>query len=537
MAHLNFNDSTALFSLVGTWIGTVCTLLGLLAVITQLRSLLQKISGDRKEWLRTAVGDWAICLRDLSPSDIGVVEQRAPSLAAWIGHNYIHNQDIVVSPYERETKSGQASWTKLFARLQIQPQDLVDLGGPHIDHQTTERKHFDDWIDTTQSDLLIDGSKISLGLTGSEFAALLILSGFSPSKFSVNGSSSTGSHLGRMYVASHGPFSQVAQMDHSSRVLSEIHDPNKLGRWTHQLNIRNCINIAIGILRFEICGQIYVLVHSDEAVSAGKSLTLTRGGFIEPHAARLLVVRRNLLSLTGISVLNPLCDLSQVQKLDFCTLFQENRWQYKLNSVPEYILRDAVALAAVHPWGLLAIIPEDLAQSLCEVINLGFFGRQSKREPEYANPSMLTVVFDELPKDAAFDIPGWTRASMSEALSALPGRYWMTHNFSGLISRMALYYDAMQYVFQQRNISIRAVEIGFAAHCAYGLAEDIALLKESGQGSFEKAMRERLNGSIIDGQEPWVYEVWGTYMLAWLKESRHLDEDFRYCFRRRVFLG
>jgi len=197
MAPLSFDDRLNVASLVGTWLGSLFTLVGLLAVITQLRTLLRDFSDHSQERLQDAAGDYAVCFKNLKLNE-GVLEGIAPSVAGWIRHYYNNNQNIVITPFERHMAGGRASWSKLFARLQIKPQELVEYGGLDSKHSIVGPVS---WRSRRrQLELLVDKTKISYGMDGDEFAALLILSSFSPSGLYPTETSSTTGHLGQVYI-------------------------------------------------------------------------------------------------------------------------------------------------------------------------------------------------------------------------------------------------------------------------------------------------------------------------------------------------
>jgi hypothetical protein len=256
MAPLSFDDRLNVASLVGTWLGSLFTLVGLLAVITQLRTLLRDFSDHSQERLQDAAGDYAACFKNLKLNE-GVLEGIAPSVAGWIRHYYNNNQNIVITPFERHMAGGRASWSKLFARLQIKPQELVEYGGLDSKHSIVGPVSW--WSRRRQLELLVDKTKISYGMDGDEFAALLILSSFSPSGLYPTETSSTTGHLGQVYVGHHGPFSQIAQFDGSSVDLSKMQGGESPGRYAHQLNVRTCIDLALGIFRFECRGVCRVV--------------------------------------------------------------------------------------------------------------------------------------------------------------------------------------------------------------------------------------------------------------------------------------
>jgi hypothetical protein len=138
MAPLSFEDRLNIASLVGTWLGALFTLAGLLAVITQLRALLRDFSDHSYERLENAAGAWAVCFEKLGKLDEGLMEGKAPLVVGWIRHYYRNDKDILITQFERGLAEGQASWSKLYGRLQIQPQELLSYGGPDAKDPTIE---------------------------------------------------------------------------------------------------------------------------------------------------------------------------------------------------------------------------------------------------------------------------------------------------------------------------------------------------------------------------------------------------------------
>ena len=542
MAPLNFSDNIGLFSLLGTWVGAIFTLVGLLAVFTQLKSLLREFSEDPTGRIQTAAGDWAICLPKPRRGEKGVLEGKAPSILAWIEHRYNSlgpAGNIIVTPYERTLSGGQASWSILFARLQIQPQELLSLGGPNAKRPARGTRT---WQETpSQNDLLIDGPKISYGMTGVEFAALLILSGCSPSNFRSNETSDATSCIGHMYLAANDPFSQIAQMDTSSSKLSDLQGSDAVGRYAHCVNVKQCIELALGIFRFDNGAHSKLLVTCNIPNQGHLTPDAVASCFAVPSHERLLAVRRNVKRLCG-SVTE-----TEVVATEFRDIFvNSHRWKLVLPDSDltkhnlETSMRIAVALSSLHPWGLPAVLPRSFADALCPILDK-FLDKQKATPP--TTPIMLTRKFRECSKHTAIDIPGWDRFSMDTGLESLQSIH--SQAFTGQSSHCALYFDAMKDVFKQHNVDMRLVEIGLAAQCTsqylecfHGVFSSMAAqTRDKFHENFRAATRERLNGSPSPEQEPWAYEILATYMHSWLKDSIPIEEDFRKNFRRRVFLG
>jgi hypothetical protein len=222
-------------------------------------------------------------------------------------------------------------------------------------------------------------------------------------------------------------------------------------------------------------------------------------------------------------------DLTPATVFLFGDIFIKGDWQtafpFGSTTDPDWFesnMRIAVTLKAVKPWGVAAIHPQSLTQAICPLLQVIF--------PASPNKTITLIrKFRELPQHCRFDVPGWTRSSMDQALNSLSAVN--SQNFSGLSSRCSLYYDAMVFVFCQNGIDLDSASTGLAAWGA-------ALYRGNTDGTaFRAALRERLNGSPTAELEYWAYEILATYLIAWLRDSSTIEEDFRSKFRRRVFLG
>ena len=218
MAPLNLDDSVNVASLAGTWLGTIFTGVGLLAVLTHLRSLLLYVTAENRRWKERAACAWASCiLIDQMPSN-GVQESVVPIFSGWLQHFYLQEKFITTSQDDRGV-SGKSSWTNLFARMDIKAADLDGYCGLRPQRAPT-RKHdlagSNLWIRPLRpglGDVLFQNGSISYGFSAAEFAALIILCGFRPRDFSPQSSGHSICYYGQMLVADHGPFSQIAKFD------------------------------------------------------------------------------------------------------------------------------------------------------------------------------------------------------------------------------------------------------------------------------------------------------------------------------------
>jgi hypothetical protein len=539
MAPLDFSDKINLYGMIGTWLGTLFTLIGLVAVIAQLRTLLRDISNSRDEIVKAAAGDWAICLPKLGRSNTGIIEGKAPSLRAWIHHYYIAGKSITVCPYERKSMSGQSSWSQLFCRLEILPEDLISPG--HRD------RNYCSLVDAphvpTAADVLVDGSKISYGLPGEDFAALLILSGVSPSSFDPEKTTKVFGHLGAMYLATHSdPLSQIAQLDGTSwNTFSTFPGLKWEGRFADRLNVRHCLDLAVGILRFNCDGKPATILFSTSEPPWSRP--------VSPQ--QVLNIRRNLTALTGGTMeQNPIYDITSMAFPDFRQIFGAGQaaWQgvpfdfdaglteNQMNDV----FKITFGLSALKPWGLLAVIPQSIVDTFCPILKELLV----KKSEAPTSTIILIQKFRELPATVRYSVPHRTRDAMLAALHTLCDVE--TRNFFGLSARCSLYYDAMIYVFENHNLKLEDVEIGLAAYCATKFAVsrvnfvpyyNYQATTLQWEVHFRGFLRQCLKGSPMNEVEPWACEVLALYLHAWLQEATDPKEDFLNNFRRRVFLG
>ena len=103
-----------------------------------------------------------MCLQSLRASESGVLEGIAPSVTPWIRYYYSHGRDIDMTPLERQLAGGQSSWSRLFARLQIRPQEPNRMGELNSRRSSVDSMSF--WSRPGYVDLLVEGENISYGL-------------------------------------------------------------------------------------------------------------------------------------------------------------------------------------------------------------------------------------------------------------------------------------------------------------------------------------------------------------------------------------
>lgn len=248
MPPLEFNDRVNVASMIGTWFGSAFTGIGLIAVYSQLQRVL-KSPARQKRMLERGAGRWKVCLDEkVVLPERGCVEEAAPAFSGWLQRAYsVQDYRIQLTQYDRGT-AGTFNWSRLFAMCEIHASDLLEHGGP------------DAWVmpiggfranrNITQpqksnlADVRVEDGKLLYGFSSDEFAALLILGGFSPTKVSSKGSV-TG-FLGRMHIMNHSPFTQIAVFDPHQSVLSM---PVQHARYLHTIPVAQCLDLALGIIR------------------------------------------------------------------------------------------------------------------------------------------------------------------------------------------------------------------------------------------------------------------------------------------------
>lgn len=250
MASLSFDNSVNVASLAGTWLGTICTGLGLLAVLTQLRNLLRYVTAENRRWKERAAGAWASCiLIDRLPSN-GIQEGTMPTFSGWLQNFYLQERTITISKDDRGT-SGKSSWSNLFARMDIKAADLDAYGSPKSESAPMQRQDSKGNslrirpLRPARGDALIENGSISYGFSAPEFAALIILCGFQPKDFSPKRSQHSTSYYGQIQVTDYGQFSQVARFDSHHELRDAVRSfRTDMG----DVPVAHCLNLAFGVI-------------------------------------------------------------------------------------------------------------------------------------------------------------------------------------------------------------------------------------------------------------------------------------------------
>ena len=555
MAPIGLNDSIDAASLAGTWVGTIFTGLGLLAVFTQLRNLLLFVKTENR-WKERAAGAWIDCiLIDRLPSN-GVQEGVLPVFSGWLQNFYVQEKTITVSQDDRGV-SGKSSWSNLFARMDICAADLVTYGGLRR-QPTPMRKHgvvgINLWIRPLRpglGDALVENGSISYGFSAAEFAALIILCGFCPGNFAPQSSRHSTSYYGQIRVAEYGQFSQVAKFD-SHHGFRDAFRSFKTDM--REVPVAHSLNLAFGMIRAKgRPGREWIIpcewtslpdVHrrasSTEVWSAyplPQQLKTIQYSFerfvgtgelsIAEYAQRNdafetddVLVMEGLLSSSGF--------LSETRPSD-----DENRARARK------ILNATHAIAAIRPWGLLPVVPTHLRVAIRSILDPFYTTREFTIS--ILQRELMTIPWK------AYRPEGRNGEELCQQLSLIVGDkddFFGGGNHSFLAS---IYHESMAMVFDHRGINLDDVGMSLATAVGSRL-----LLSGDGDGegaerlgSFQRHMRMYLERCYIPGEPTkrarnvpgWAIDVYANYLWGWITNSIPADPDLISYFRRRVFLA
>jgi hypothetical protein len=94
MAPLQVGDRINAVALAGTWLGTLLTGIGLIALFAQLRSVVADFRKSRKALLVRSAGEWITLIPKKDTPERGVMESVAPGFLGWIQNAYIKNISV-----------------------------------------------------------------------------------------------------------------------------------------------------------------------------------------------------------------------------------------------------------------------------------------------------------------------------------------------------------------------------------------------------------------------------------------------------------
>ncbi|MCJ1376244.1 hypothetical protein MMC20_007486 [Loxospora ochrophaea] len=531
MAPLSLDDSLDVADSVATWLASLFTGIGLVAVVSQLRSYMNSTSKGRNRFLLRAAGAWSTCFVNKQVQGDGEFIEVAPALGGWIQKRYLEADVIRLT--QSETKaSGTSSWSKFFAQCHILPQQLLDDGGPAALVYPTGSGFT---RSPTQSDIRIQGGKILYGMSSAEFAAILVLSGFPVADLSHNGASVSAKYLGRMHLASNGVFSQIAHFDAYAGVkVMDVEYENLV----HSIPVQGAIHVALGILKLasKYHGRQWIVIPQHcPSSDAWKTL---------PLASQLGTIRFNLEQLVMISGGDMITYSSQCAnhletEKDVMTHIVGQAGPLRLHEA----LIAAYAIDALIPWGLLPVAPAHFAHAFVPILQPCIALRRET----------VGVLVQRLQQMSSADSrareKGWRDVcEQVERLDRIGDI--TTEYFCSSSNYCAFYYDAMVAVFKAAAIPEESIRQTLAATVAWQMlhpnAQPYAKTNEDGSDDG----RERFFGSMsshlnhgrhppalkVQGDITWAVKIYATYMWAWLHDHEETDSDLVGRFERRVFL-
>ena len=553
--HLDLDDSVDLVGDVGTWLGTLFTGIGLLAVVAQLRSVISKTYGQQERLLKRQAGDWLPCLDKQVYISDGVIPQAAPAFAGWVQYKYVNAGSATLTQYNAGN-SGTSSWSRFFAQCSVWPNELMRDGipDPPMTDETFHRK----WS-PVKADLWKGGGKLLYGFSSSEFSSLNIIAGFPPDHIGEPGPGKSMCYPGISYIADRDAFSQSAQFDpYTGR--QDVRP--KKGRHLHQVPVQGALHLALGMLKIypKKRNRLW-LIFPNPTLSRREESIIT----IAPENSRDSQSFDYWSSLPKNLQLNRLSlNLEQMTHVTIGAIFNystqseedchvESKLMQALSGhsgpLPfRQALLAAYAVDALEPWALLPVAPHHLVLPFQEILSDFVATREQSVEA-------LTMMIRS-PTSASLrsfhPTEGWKDERERIEAVERSGNI-RTDYFSQSADNCRYYYEHMVAAFADNDISLALVRKTLAAAVAWhvlfpkSLVYDLEDEKEdNGRQTYMRAMISHLHeGSEADLEEKydisqnldWALKIYATYLWGWLGDSIETDGDFLGIFRRRVFLG
>lgn len=558
MAPLSLDSSINTASLAGTWIGTVFTGVGLLAVLAQLRSLLRRMDAKNRRWKERAAGAWANCiLVDRLPSN-GIQEETVPNFSGWLQNFYMQERIITVSQDDRGV-SGKSSWSNVFARMGIEAADLVAHGGSRRQPALTRKNVIvrnSVWVRPLRpglGDSLVDNGSISYGFSAAEFAALIILCGFRPRDFAPQSSQHSTSYYGQMLVAEYGQFSQIAKFDshHGFR-----DSPKSFKMDMCEIPVAHSLNLAFGMIRVKGRGGRDWVIPRERSTLLDIQDDVSSAEVWSAYALpqQLKTIRYSFERFVGTSELTSIDysqrndsfeadDVSVLDHLMYSSGFvpQVELSEDEAKATAREVLNAAHAVAAIVPWALAPVVPAHMVDALKIIL-----------DPFYKTTAFTIRVLQRELKmipHQAFRPEGKASEELSQRLNLIPGdknAFFEVDN-SYLTS---IYHESMSLVFRHKGIKLEDVRIVLAA--AVGSRRFLRRVKDRGDSAkshelFQQNMKKYLERCYLEADAvtekssrsvpEWAIDVYATYLWGWTSSFIAADPDLIGHFRRRVFLA
>ena len=519
MAPLAFGDQINTASMAGTWIGTLFTAIGLIAVFSQLRSVLGNMHQSRKDQLARSTGRWIDLIPQKDMPQQGLVERVAPGFLGWVQRAYMENMHACLTQDNRMI-AGTSGWSNLFAQCGIQATALIQFGGPDARVFPAVTGNLGPGAPRL-ADLIFDNGRILYGFSASEFTALLIICGFPPSDFSISGWSSSIKFLGSMQLADNEPFSQVARFDAHTGCRDIKEDKE---RYINNVPVQTCIDYAVGVLRTSKRGDRSIIIPAEISSTAAENSELT-AWTMKPRATQLNGIRyalEQLISVSNADVLKYSVETSkdkEYESLTIDTIFPGNDTGQDKTRV---ILLIAHALAALQPWGLLPILPSHFVQAFKPLI-FPFVGSLS---------DSVNVLQEHMRRLTLTPLDGWDsieqQAMGLDQIGDIKAEF-----FSGSCNLCRNYYKAMEMVFNANNIRIADVRITLAARAACRYLDGTDVTREPVPNLITHLSQGQFSGDV----PLWAIMVYATYLWGWLNDAIKTNLNIWGNFKRRVFLS
>lgn len=565
MAPLSLNDQVNVSASVGTWLGSLFTAIGLIAVLSQLRAILVSNRTRQERFISRAAGFWSSCFNRQALQAEGAVEQVAPALGGWIQAQYLKNGTTKVMQSDTR-KAGTSSWSKLFAQCSIYPKQLMEFGGPDAlmlpaaASLSTRRAPI-------QADVRIEDGKMEYGFSATEFASLLIVAGLSSDAFTAKGTSSSVGYVGTMHLADFGPFSQIAHFDpHAgTRIMGD-----ELTRLVHEVPVQGAIHLALGILELSPNrgDRRWIVLPSHlegpDRNSDSGAFELRRWKQL-PRSSQLNGIRYNIEQIAVI----PGGDLIAYSSQSTALMELEERVMRQMletsgiitaSSHYQEAMLSAYAIDALQPWALLPIAPQHFLEGFADILAPFIVTRKESL-------GELSTRLRQSPPEGPLDSSksGWKNVQEQiDALNCIGDI--RTEYFCRSSNYCAYYFKAMTRVFHDARLPLQTVRRRLAAEVAWHILTSASAYPVLGDSSDEKAHRARFASALtnhLSGQPPlqntgvprphlqnpfdvehlnsgetlWAVKLYATYLWGWLHDRQETDGNFIGKFRRRIFLG
>ncbi|KAL8706089.1 MAG: hypothetical protein Q9201_000854 [Fulgogasparrea decipioides] len=519
MAPLDISDRINAAAMAGTWVGTLFTAIGLIAVFSQLRSAFTALQQSRKALITRSTGCWIALIPQKDMPKQGLVEKAAPGFLGWVQRAYIENLHACLTQDTRTT-AGTSGWSNLFAQCGIQPTDLIRFGGPDARFFPAVTGKLGSGA-ARLADLVFDNGRVLYGFSQSEFTALLIICGFSPADFSISGCTTSTKFLGSMQLADNEPFSQVARFDAHEGCRDAGEDKE---RFINKVPIQTCLDYAIGVLRTPERGDHCIIIPADVSSTAAEQSEFA-AWLTRPRAAQLNEIRyalEQLVSISGANVLKYSIETDKDIEYGISVMNTISPGNDFGRAKSRQILLIAHALAALQPWGLLPVLPSYFVRAFKPLI-APFTGSHSET---------VSVLQRRMCELNLKPLDGWD--SIQQQAMAL-GHIGDIQDefFSGSCSPCRNYYKAMNMVFDACKVRVDDVRNTLAALAARRCLDGTTLADE-----LVPNLKAHLSKGQVTGEAPsWTVTVYATFLWGWLSDYIEMDFDFRGNFKRRVFLS